>query len=713
MRIYKMTATFGKLSNETLTLKPGLNVIEAPNEWGKSTWCSFLVAMLYGIDTAERSKQGSLADKERYAPWSGEPMSGTIELRWNGRDITIERSAARRVPLGQFRAYETLTGLPVKELTAANCGQMLLGVERSVFVRSGFIRFRDLPVSEDPDLRKRLNALVTTGDESGTAQRLEQQLRDLKNRCRHNKTGLLPQFEADRSRLQFALDEKVRLQQQVRSVQSRLSALDSQILQLKTHQSFLDYDAYLRDSAQLEDAQTQLNMLTVEKDLLTDKCKDLDSPETIREHQQNLRQLLRQRSDLSYQAESLALTALPLDPPACFRDKSADCILQEAREDAAQVENLFAKKKRQNMWSVILGICLPVLAFCGSFLAANSMIYGFFGLIGGLLAAVLARLILKLAGGASIRKKLKAIYARHPNEEPVTWISEAETFCARLNIFLENSEAAQSIKAQLEQVQQQLDSLTGGCEPQDALDNSERALGLHSQLQQLLLRHQTAADHLAALKALVKPVEPPQGQDVLSYSPGETASLLMRTESERNQLQLALGQALGRAESGQSPQELRDNIYALDQRIARLEETYAALALAQSTLAEANAQLQRRFAPRITQRARDLFRRMTGERYDRILLDEDLSLSAGAKGENQLRSVLWRSDGTADQLYLALRLAVATELTPHAPVVLDDALVRFDDSRLQNILNILQEEGQQKQILLFSCQGREKTMLGL
>ena len=92
MRIYSMTATFGKLSHETLYLEPGLNVIHAPNEWGKSTWCAFLVAMLYGIDTRQKNTKTALADKERYSPWSGEPMSGRMELNWNGRDITIERS---------------------------------------------------------------------------------------------------------------------------------------------------------------------------------------------------------------------------------------------------------------------------------------------------------------------------------------------------------------------------------------------------------------------------------------------------------------------------------------------------------------------------------------------------------------------------------------------------------------------------------------------
>ena len=49
-----MTAAFGKLQGHTLELKDGLNIIQAPNETGKSTWCAFLLAMLYGINSRER-----------------------------------------------------------------------------------------------------------------------------------------------------------------------------------------------------------------------------------------------------------------------------------------------------------------------------------------------------------------------------------------------------------------------------------------------------------------------------------------------------------------------------------------------------------------------------------------------------------------------------------------------------------------------------------
>ena len=221
-----MTATFGKLEHQTLTLEPGLNVIHAPNEWGKSTWCAFLVAMLYGIDTRERTTQTTLADKERYAPWSGSPMSGRMELHWNGKDITIERRTKGRSIFGDFKAYETATGLPLPELTAANCGKLLLGVEKSVFTRAGFIRFSDLPVTEDESLRRRLNALVTTGDESSASDDLAQKLKDLKNSCRHNKTGALPTAENQRKALQDKLTQLQDLQTQTQRILQRQASWD-------------------------------------------------------------------------------------------------------------------------------------------------------------------------------------------------------------------------------------------------------------------------------------------------------------------------------------------------------------------------------------------------------------------------------------------------------------------------------------------------------
>ena len=98
---------------------------------------------------------------------------------------------------------------------------------------------------------------------------------------------------------------------------------------------------------------------------------------------------------------------------------------------------------------------------------------------------------------------------------------------------------------------------------------------------------------------------------------------------------------------------------------------------------------------------------MTGGRYHSLSMGEDFSLQAGAGQEETLHDALWRSDGTMDQLYLSLRLAVAEELTADAPLILDDALVRFDDQRMRSAVEILKEMGQTKQVICFTCQVRE------
>jgi len=209
---------------------------------------------------------------------------------------------------------------------------------------------------------------------------------------------------------------------------------------------------------------------------------------------------------------------------------------------------------------------------------------------------------------------------------------------------------------------------------------------------------------------MVKTAEKPSVSDELTYSDGQTDSLLAADRFELAQLQHKLGQNQGRAEALGQEEAIRSQLKTVNRRIEQLEHTYNALELAQRALSAATTELQRRFAPRISKRAQELFTKLTQGRYQRITLGEDLSLNAAAEGEDTLRSSQWRSDGTVDQLYLALRLAVSEELAPEAPLVLDDALVRFDDKRLAVALEVLKEAAQSKQVILFTCQSREASL---
>lgn len=195
--------------------------------------------------------------------------------------------------------------------------------------------------------------------------------------------------------------------------------------------------------------------------------------------------------------------------------------------------------------------------------------------------------------------------------------------------------------------------------------------------------------------------------DDMTIPAAETQHRLDQGRSRLQLLQQRQGQYQGLMEAMGQETVLRQQLDAVNGRLDRLSETYAALELAQAALAAATAQLQRRFAPKIAKEAQTILGCLTGGRYDRLSISQDLSLNAGTEEETVLRAAQRRSEGTVDQIYLALRLAVSRELTPQAPFVLDDALVRFDDVRHAAAMEILKQEAQNRQIILFTCQTRE------
>ncbi len=718
MKIYSMTATFGKLEHQTLTLQPGLNIMEAPNEWGKSTWSAFLLAMLYGIDTREKTTKTSIADKERYAPWSGAPMEGRMDICWNGRNITIERRTKGRLILGDFRAYETESGLDVPELTAQNCGTVLLGVERSVFTRAGFLKMSDLPVTQDDALRRRLNSLVTTGDEDGIGETLAQKLKDLKNKCRYNRTGLLPQAEAQRDQLEQQLRGLQELNLQAERLQERQRELDEHIRLLQNHKAALAYAEAQEELQHIAEAEKAADALRAQTEALRAECDALPSEDEAERAKSNLQRL--HHSTMSLQMEQQMLPAAPERPQVPVRYEGMDGAQAQsmAQKDYAQLKTLkTAQKAGKNMAKtgivllcmlvLALGVLLPIPQEAKLALVAAGAILG------------VAGLVLLCVGNARAKSKnalMQKLLEKYASVNPENWQVDAQRFAAELDSYTaarqEYDAAVSQMDAQRQALAEQIQSLTNGQPLSECLQNWERISERHRAFGDACRDLQRAEEQLAVLRSITKEVSAPAFADTLTFTRSETDAQLGSAAFEQKQNQLRLGQYQGQAEALGQESALRLQLKQVKNRIDQLEDTYLALELAQKALSTATNELQRRFAPRISKRAQELFHKLTGGRYERIMLTEDLTLDAAAQQEGTLRSAQWRSDGTVDQLYLALRLAVAEELTPDAPLVLDDAMVRFDDARLKVALDILQEFAQNKQVILFTCQSREKKLRG-
>ena len=414
------------------------------------------------------------------------------------------------------------------------------------------------------------------------------------------------------------------------------------------------------------------------------------------------------------------LPPLPQQPerPAYLPDVSPQEAEAAAQADMDALEALEAKKRRKNTASfVVTGLCvLSLIALALAWFVWHIDAPALFLAVGiGVLATMVGVVIYSIAFTSRWRKQVEALYDKHPGRNAGLWLSDAADYAASFRAYEKAYAEATALRGDLdirqEQLTRQIIGFAQGETLAEAIDRRQQTVAAWNALADATRELRRCESHVQTLKSMAHTAEPPRFPDTLTHTESETDAFLQSARFELRQLQLKLGQYQGRSETLGQEAVLRTQLRSVNQRITRLEDTYAALELAQKALSAATAELQRRFAPRISKRAQELFGKLTGGRYDRLTLSEDLSLNTSTQAEGTLRPSQWRSDGTIDQLYLALRLAVAEELTPDAPLILDDALVRFDETRLTAAMDLLQETAQNKQVILFTCQARENRHL--
>ena len=141
---------------------------------------------------------------------------------------------------------------------------------------------------------------------------------------------------------------------------------------------------------------------------------------------------------------------------------------------------------------------------------------------------------------------------------------------------------------------------------------------------------------------------------------------------------------------------------ALETRREALTGRERAMILAQNALEQAHQSLTQTYAPQLTGLAGQTLARLTADRYDALVLQKGMELLVREKQSGLTRPLATLSKGTQDQVWLAMRLAMTHLLLPAGtPVILDDALLTFDDARTATALDVLAQEN--RQVLLFSC----------
>ena len=731
MQIHRMSANFGKLQGQTLELHEGLNIIQAPNETGKSTWCAFLSAMLYGINSRERDKAGSLAEKNRYAPWSGTPMLGRIDCTVEGEELSLLRATRRAsAPMAEFRAMYAGTGTVIPELTGENCGETLLGVSREVYERSAFIRQAGLAISQDGGLEKRIAQLISTGEEGASYSESMEELKRQLYRRRHNKTGQIPLLEAQLREVEEKIAQAELLdrshgksRKETEELEQRRDAL---LAERRTHERW----AELKKQLSARDAEEALRFAQskyqeTKESLEKDHIPPNDAIGRLRGAIVNLG-TVRKSVDKARSQRDDAARVLYRAEEAVEKSPFAGLSAEQAKREAAVSPVVHVSR-----WTELAIFFTGLAAACGAFMlsAPQAVFLGGpwqylpWGLAAGIIAvgACISRLVYKhqevSAQTAALQKRFgttdkEAIAAM--TEEYLVLLEARDSAQADAAA---KSAAAESLHASFTANEQAIllevrrfapeafDVTTADAElrrcaqRRKALSEAESAY-MEAQMRLEFLRQQEEKG-----KTPVSPdmAPPARRLDVVENELRHVEAQLLHQRSEADQM-------AGQLRSAGDVVALRSAAEKLRADIANAEKEYAAIRLAMEELEKANQQLQTRFSPALGRRTGEIFSALTEGAYDAVVLNRVLSLSAVPAGDSQYRDLPYLSAGATDQLYLAARLAISELVLPKekkVPLVLDDALANFDDQRCKTALKWLKDEAKDRQVILFTCHSRE------
>ncbi|MDQ1909741.1 AAA family ATPase [Paenibacillus sp. GD4] len=250
-----------------------------------------------------------------------------------------------------------------------------------------------------------------------------------------------------------------------------------------------------------------------------------------------------------------------------------------------------------------------------------------------------------------------------------------------------------------------------GADGEEALRHAERQTKRREQLQ--AERRQT----LLAIRAWFTDEQLSRLEEEMAVSDeaelqrrgGEAAEEASRLSQRLEELRELRGRRKYEMERLEDGADHADKLQRVEERRSELMEQvkrYAVHAMSAALISKAKRLYEQDKQPSVMQRASGYFERMTGGRFTRIVapLGEQTVLAERAGGA--LVETARLSRGTAEQMYLCIRLALADEYAASGlklPLVMDDIFVNFDEERLEHSLRLLQELAERHQLLLFTC----------
>ena len=515
-------------------------------------------------------------------------------------------------------------------MTGQNCGELLTGVSKEVFRRSAFIAQGGVAVSGSPELEKRIQQIVSSGDEQTSYSEAENRLRTWQHRRRYHRKGLLPVLEGE-------MDEAQRLLSDIGTSADSVREMEGQLQQLQLRCNDLEQSVAEARKRQRNDALQKL------RDGRADVQRRND------DHDAALAELSRRREALQRSE---------------FGDRSREELEAEVSGDMDSLEEI--REDTGHRFALFPAVAFSILAIL---LAA---LYGLWTKLPYILGAgfMCVGAIIFFLRYSRIRQAAQRAFAEQerilrkykvsiPEDVPEVYTD----FCALEDAVLEGAAEEKRSRDRYDHAVEELHRL------EDAAVNELDFAGGDTEAARLSRMLHTARQEASALAAKISGLN-------------------------------------GRLSAMGDPMVVASSLRDKQTQYQMIQSEYDAITLAQELLREADQEIQSRFSPALSGLAAKYMNEMTGGRYEDVLVGQDFSARTRVQGDTVARDAEFLSAGTADLMYLAVRLAVCELALPDGepcPLILDDALVNLDETREAQAMNLLKRIALKRQVILFTC----------
>lgn len=718
---------FGAKTNERISLEPEFNLITGANETGKSTLCAFIKYVLYGFDDAKERKRHSALDTGN--------ASGALIIVHNGKKYRIQRKNQKNVSI-----YDEESGNELVQWKdeAQTPGEYFLQVSASLYTRAVYVNQAERS-RLDSDTASAVSNLLLTGDEAINLKRAKKILEESRKALKLKKGigGKICELEAQIKDMQEKLDTAVTAKMNAQTLYAALhdikieiEALKKQIdsaknademsksIKIRTH---LDKQSEMLDLAQKK--QFLLTSL-IEDNTYNGFLPDDEYENSIRSLQSeiNVYQAELQKAEAKLQAIS-GVKEEPTEYKAYCQLGKKEKILQKhtALSNRLKLSNTIM---HVSVFVALISLMAILASLISDFLGnSKPFVIVFFGIS---LSCALVGLALKVF----FKGKLKAIIKPLGASESKT-VDYICRHCEEYELANEKSnvriltESIDENKRTLSQKKADLDLLLAKWNKNDVAHALGDYIAFTQKREKLQIECSEIKASLSITEAHLSIYTESEISAAASLNTSQITENIIQSESiselnarlnaateRKNNLELQIAQI-------SSPHtEIEFLTGELDKKTSLLDEyqvKHDAIVLTLSALDEAENIIRSTVSPYLGAEASVFFNKITEGRYDRLRVDSEMDMTYIKSDSDTVTDEEYLSIGSADLAWLCLRLALHKKLAQNSniPLILDEALVYFDDNRLALIINELTEIAENgTQILLFSASSRELAMLG-